>query len=94
MNGSTLTYEKITTISSNLNTYARDMQTILDEIVSLLSKVGNEEVWGGTAAMESKAKFDSLNAKFADFYKAVTDEANHLSTVVANYQKADKEIMG
>ena len=91
---SNLTYAQITTISQNLSNYAKDMQAILDEIVQLTSKVGNEDVWGGTAAVESRTKFDSLNAKFADFYKAVMDESAHLAQVVANYQKADTQIIG
>ena len=90
---SNLTYGQISTISQNLQNYAKDMQTVLDEIVELVSKVGNEDIWGGTAAVESKSKFDNLNAKFADFYKAVNDEAAHLAQVVANYQKADQQIM-
>ena len=47
MNGSTLTYSQIISVSSNLNSYARDMQAILDEITSLASRVGNEDVWAG-----------------------------------------------
>lgn len=35
MNGSTLTYSQIISVSSNLNSYAREMQAILDEITSL-----------------------------------------------------------
>lgn len=93
MNGSNLTYAQITTISQNLQNYAKDMQTVLDDIVELVSRIGNEDIWGGTAAEDSKTKFNTLNAKFADFYKAVTDEAAHLTTVVENYQKADSQLM-
>lgn len=70
MNGSTLTYSQIISVSSNLNSYAREMQAILDEITSLASRLGNEDVWAGNAAMESKQKFNAVSAKFADFYKA------------------------
>ena len=94
MNGSTLTYSQIISVSSNLNSYAREMQAILDEITSLASRLGNEDVWAGNAAMESKQKFNAVSAKFADFYKALTDEAAHLSSVVENYKKADSQIMG
>ena len=52
MNGSTLTYSQIISVSSNLNSYAREMQAILDEITSLASRLGNEDVWAGNAAME------------------------------------------
>ncbi len=94
MESSNLTYAQITTISQNLQNYAKDMQAILDEITQYVSKIGNEDVWGGNAAMESRSKFDTLNAKFADFYKAVNDEAAHLTTVVENYQRADSQISG
>ena len=94
MNGSTLTYSQIISVSSNLNSYAREMQAILDEITSLASRLGNEDVWAGNAAMESKQKFNAVSAKFDDFYKAVTDEAAHLSSVVENYKKADSQIIG
>lgn len=39
MNGSTLTYSQIMSVSSNLNSYAREMQSILDEITTLSSKL-------------------------------------------------------
>ena len=69
MNGSTLTYSQITSVSSNLNSYAREMQAILDEITQLSSRLGNEDVWAGNAAMESRQKFNTISAKFADFTK-------------------------
>lgn len=93
MNGSNLTYAQIKTISQNLQNYSKDMQTVLDDITSLVNKIGNEDVWGGTAAEDSRSKFNTLQVKFADFYKAVTDEAAHLNTVVENYQKADSQLM-
>lgn len=94
MNGSNLTYAQIQATSQNLSAYARKMETILGEITQLVSRIGNEDVWAGTAALNSKSKFEALNAKFADFYKAVTDEATHLNTVVENYQKADQKVSG
>ena len=93
MNGSNLTYAQITTISQNLQNYSKDMQNVLDEITGLVGRIGNEDIWGGTAAEDVKSKFNTLNAKFADFYKAVTDESAHLAQVVENYQKADSQLM-
>ena len=92
MEGSNLTYAQITTISQNLQNYAKDMQTVLDEITSYVSKIGNEDVWGGSAAMESRNKFDSLQAKFADFYKAVNDFGDTLNKVAEIYEKFDKNV--
>lgn len=92
MNGSNLTYAQITTISQNLQNYSKDMQTVLEDIINLANRIGNEDVWGGTAAEDAKQKFNTLNAKFADFYKAVNDEAAHLTAVVENYQKVDTQL--
>ncbi|MBR3117101.1 MAG: WXG100 family type VII secretion target [Bacilli bacterium] len=94
MDSSNLTYSQITAVSQSLNAHARDMETILGDIAQLVSQIGREDVWSGTAALNSKTKFETLSAKFGDFYKAVTDEATHLNTVVENYQKADKQISG
>lgn len=94
MNGSTLSYTQIQSASSNLTTYAKEMQAILEEITNLASRLGNEDVWGGNAAMEAKSKFNQISAKFADFYQAVNNEAAHLASVVENYQKVDTQITG
>lgn len=93
MNGSSITYSQIMNASSNLNSYAKEMQSILEEITTLTSKIGNDNIWAGNAAMESKNKFNTLSAKFADFYKAVMDESAHLASVVENYKQADAQIM-
>ena len=92
MQGSNLTYAQIKAVSQSLSTYAREMETVLGDITQLVSQIGREDVWAGTAALNSKSKFETLNAKFADFYKAVTDEATHLNTVVENYEKADQQL--
>lgn len=92
MNGSNLTYSQINTISQNLRSYSKDMQGILEEIIALANRIGSEDIWGGTAAEDAKQKFNTLNAKFSEFYKAVTDEAAHLTTVVENYQKVDTQL--
>ena len=94
MNGSTLTYAEIMSISSNLKSYSATMEQLLSEIKTYLNKVGAEDTWSGTSASEAKRQFDALAAKFPEFYQAVTDTANYLSQVVANYQAADKQVMG
>ncbi len=93
MNGSNLTYAQVMSISQNLKSYSTRMEEILNEIRTFLNKVGNDNVWSGTSAASSKAEFDKLCAKFPEFSKCIEDESMYLSTVVANYQSADKTIM-
>lgn len=92
MQGSNLTYEQVLAISQSLNKYASDMQTVLEEITQLTSKIGNEDVWGGTAAMNAKQKFSNLSANFEEFYNAVLTESKYLANVVENYKKTDIKI--
>lgn len=92
MNGSVLTYERIRTIASNLESESNSMQVVLEDIMQLLSQVGNEDVWAGIAAEDAKQKFNSLQAKFADFYKAVKEESQFLVTSVENYEKTDTQL--
>lgn len=94
MNGSNLTYSQITAISQSLQNYSKDMQIVLEDIIALANRIGSEDIWGGNAAENAKGKFNTLQAKFADFYKAVTDEATHLNTVVENYQRVDTQLEG
>lgn len=92
MQGSNLTYEQVLTISQTLNKYASDMQIILDEIIQLTAKIGNEDIWGGTAALNAKSKFANLSGKFGEFYEAIQLESKFLATVVENYKKTDIKI--
>ena len=94
MNGSNLTYSQITAISQSLQNYSKDMQIVLEDIIALANRIGSEDIWGGNAAENAKSKFNTLQAKFADFYKAVNDEATHLTAVVENYQKVDTQLEG
>lgn len=93
MNGSNLTYGQISEISSNLKTYASNMEDTLNQVKNLFNKVGQEDVWAGTSATAAKEEFDSLAARFPEFITAVNECSNYLSQVVANYQAADKEVM-
>ena len=92
MQGSNLTYEQVLSISQTLNKYANDMKNILDEIVQLTSKVGSDDVWGGTAAMAAKSKFSNLSGNFEEFYNAILTESKYLANVVENYKKTDIKV--
>ena len=89
---SSLTYGQIQTISTNLQSYSTQMQSILDEVKMLFSKIGTDDVWSGSAAASTKAEFDRLAAKFPEFSQAVQDCCKYLNTVVANYQAIDLQV--
>ncbi len=94
MDFSKLSYGQITEIASDLSSNASQMENILNETKTLLNKIGTDEVWSGTAASAAKEKFDTLSAKFPEFSQAVNDCSAYLNQVVANYQAADKSLMG
>lgn len=88
-----VSYEQIEGIAQNLSTYADSMQKILEEITTEFQKVGEEgSVWSGNSAISIRATFDSLSAKFPDFYTTVKTCSTNLMTVVANYKSADAAI--
>lgn len=91
MDQSKLTYEEILEISNQLASCAQDMEANLDEIKNQFNKIGQENVWSGTAAAEAKATFDRLSAKFPEFSQSVRDCSSHLSKVVDLYQTVDNQ---
>lgn len=92
MDFSKLSYAEVTAASNELNSAANDMNALLDEIKMLFSKIGEGNVWSGTAASNAKELFDTLSAKFPEFYQAVSDCSKYLNFVVANYQAVDSAI--
>lgn len=94
MDFSKLSYEQVTAAANELNTAANDMNSLLDEMKTLFSKIGEDNVWSGTAASSAKETFDALSAKFPEFYEAVSDCSRYLNSVVANYQSVDSAIKG
>ena len=56
-----LTYEQIRTIASNLDAKASAMQTLLDDVSATIKTLGEgSNIWSGTSATESVAKFNKL----------------------------------
>lgn len=92
MNFTNLTYSEVSNISTTLGSAASTMETLLNEIVTLLNNVGNEDTWSGTAASEAKSTIDELSKKFPEFYAAVDSMSKYLANVVANYQAADRAV--
>ncbi len=92
MDFSKLSYEQVTAAANELNNASNDMNTLLNEMKTLFSKIGEENVWSGTAASTAKETFDALSAKFPEFYQAVNDCSKYLNSVVENYQSVDSAI--
>lgn len=94
MDFSKLSYAQITSIADQLHTKSTTMDTLLTEIKSLLEKVGNDDVWSGTAAAETRSEFDKLSAKFPEFIQSIEDCNKYLLQVVENYKAVDNIIKG
>lgn len=91
MDQSTLSYEEMLEISTQLSTCANEMQSELDQIKSEFGKIGEGDIWSGTAAAEAKQTFDKLSAKFPEFVTAVQECSDYLAKVVDLYQSVDSQ---
>lgn len=91
---SQLNYNEILNMASQLHTSAGRMEEILNNVKAEFDKIGTDGVWSGDAASQTKAEFDTLAAKFHEFYEAVDSCANYLPKMVENYQAADNAIKG
>lgn len=95
MDFSKLSYSQVQSIAEQLKSDSSTMSTLLDtDIKSLFNKIGTDDVWSGTAAAETKARFDTLSAKFNEFYEAIQDCCNYLNNVVENYKAVDAAVNG
>ena len=94
MDFSKLSYEQVQSIADRLNTSATNMEGLLNDVKQLFENVGNENVWSGTAAANTKQQFDELSAKFPEFSAAVNDCYKYLLSVVENYKAVDAAVNG
>lgn len=92
MNFSKISYEQVISLAEELQNSATSMQLILDEVRVLFNKVGNDNVWAGTAAATSKATFDTLSRRFPEFYEVTSKCHDHLVSVVNNYKNVDSAV--
>lgn len=94
MDFSKLSYEQVVSIADQLQSSSTSMETLLNELKTLFENIGNEQVWSGTAASQTKDKFDALSAKFPEFYMAINDCYKYLTNVVENYKSVDAIVTG
>lgn len=91
---SKISYEQMNSAANSLGQYSQDMESVLNEVKTLFAKIGDEGVWSGTAAAETKATFDQLSAKFIEFSTAIADCKQYLLRVIENYKAVDAAING
>lgn len=94
MDFSKLSYSQVQSLADQLNSSSTQMETLLTEIKALFEKIGNDDVWSGTAASQTKETFDTLSAKFPEFSKSVNDCYKYLVSVVENYKRVDSMVTG
>lgn len=94
MDFSKLSYGQIQAMADQLLGASTEMENTLTEIKTLFERVGNDDVWSGTAAATTKEQFDELSSKFPEFSQAVDDCYKYLLSVVERYKSVDKAVTG
>lgn len=94
MDFSKLSYGQVQAMADQLHGASTEMENTLTEIKTLFERVGNDDVWSGTAAATTKEQFDELSSKFPEFSQAVDDCYKYLLSVVERYKSVDKAVTG
>lgn len=94
MDFSKLSYGQVQAMADQLHGASTEMENTLTEIKTLFERVGNDDVWSGTAAATTKEQFDELSSKFPEFSQAVDDCYKYLLSVVDRYKSVDKAVTG
>ena len=94
MEFSKLSYSQVQALADQLNNSSASMETILNEIKTLFERIGNDDVWSGTAASNTKETFDALSSKFPEFHTSIQECYKYLISVVENYKSVDAVING
>ncbi len=94
MDFSKLSYGQVQSMAEQLNSSSTQMEALLNEIKALFDKIGNDDVWSGTAASTTKDTFDQLSAKFPEFSQSINDCYKYLMSVVENYKSVDSMVTG
>ncbi len=89
MGNTSLSYEDMRTISSNLKTDSNEMKTIFEAVKRQFELVGDKGTWSGDSATKTRQTLDQLSSQFNSFYQSVEDCGRVLDTVVAAYAAAD-----
>ena len=69
------------------------LRQVLNDIgIDYVEKVGEADIWAGTAANYSREEFDKLSAHFPSFSVAVLDCSKGLEQFAANYDDTEAKI--
>ena len=60
MDFSKLSYGQVQAMADQLHNASSEMDSTLTEIKALFERIGNDDVWSGTAASTTKEEFDHL----------------------------------
>ena len=91
MNGSKISYEQVLAMADQLKRSSQEVESILSNVSSLLSRVG--DVWSGQTASEAIAKFEQLSRKLPEFSNAIASCQTYLTSVVENYKNVDQTLI-
>lgn len=94
MDFSKVSYAQITSSANELKSSSERMTQLIEELKSIFNKIGDESVWSGTAASQTKEAFDTLSARMPEFSAALAECQQYLLKVVENYQSVDRVING
>ncbi|MGM9878962.1 MAG: WXG100 family type VII secretion target [Bacilli bacterium] len=85
--------ERMREIANELKEASARMEENLGNIKVLMEKVGEADIWSGTAANNAREEFDRLSAYFPNFYEAVINCSNGLNQFASNYDQAETNII-
>ena len=77
-----ISYDEVEKIAEQLRTKSSKLKSILDDISTKINEV-HTQAWNSAAAENHLREYNSLKAKYANFYEKVTNCADFLDKAVA-----------
>lgn len=84
--------ERVREASNELKEASARMEENLNNIKSLMEKIGEAQIWSGNSANNAREEFDRLSALFPNFYEAVINCSEGLNRFAENYDTAETKI--
>ena len=89
-----LSYEKMNEYSNELGFVSGALEENLNEVKALINKIGDSDVWAGTAAEKSKEAILEFATQFPMFVQSINECKEALDKIVSNYEEADSVVTG